>query len=182
MAVHPVQWTICRWDRRIEAVVRVNDADHDGEAVHCANAGKVQTDADGEIPGRVKGRKCTGFVHVDHGDTSELIVLNDLLRTDVKRSNVTHPAGRPRVHSASQGCGRITRITWTTRPNNNECLPSSPIRRTRHLSPASPSHLHRFYDAVRWRVHRSRLSQRIVAGLPDCCAELPRACARIRAA
>src|SRR2546430_7226587 len=77
MAVHPVQWTICRWDRRIEAVVRVNDADHDGEAVHCANAGKVQTDADGEIPGRVKGRKCTGFVHVDHGDTSELIVLNE---------------------------------------------------------------------------------------------------------
>src|SRR5438034_4667901 len=128
MAVHPVQWTICRWDRRIEAVVRVNDADHDGEAVHCANAGKVQTDADGEIPGRVKGRKCTGFVHVDDGDTSELIVLNDLLRTDVKRSNVTHPAGRPRVHSASQGCGRITRITWTTRPRNNECLPSSPIR------------------------------------------------------
>ena len=78
MAVHPVQWTICRWDRRIEAVVRVNDADHDGEAVHCANAGKVQTDADGEIPGRVEGRECTDFVHVDHGDTPYYALLDNL--------------------------------------------------------------------------------------------------------
>ncbi|OLB26404.1 MAG: hypothetical protein DMG41_01355 [Acidobacteria bacterium] len=56
----------------------MNDADHDGEAVHCANAGKVQTDADGEIPGRVEGRECTDFVHVDHGDTSYYALLDNL--------------------------------------------------------------------------------------------------------
>src|SRR5438876_3334304 len=99
MAVHPVQWTICRWDRRIEAVVRVNDADHDGEAVHCANAGKVQTDADGEIPGRVEGRECTDFVHVDHGDTSYYALLDNLsYRLDQNgdrkstRLNSSHPS------------------------------------------------------------------------------------------
>src|SRR2546429_5706626 len=88
MAVHPVQWTIYRWDRRIEAVVRVNDADHDGEAVHCANGGKVQTDADGEIPGRVEGRECTDFVHVDHGDTSYPNSTSILPTTILKQSFV----------------------------------------------------------------------------------------------
>lgn len=73
MAVHPIQWEIGRRDARIEAVVSVNDADHNGEAIRCADPGKVQADADAKIPRRVEGRKCADLVHVDHGDTSELI-------------------------------------------------------------------------------------------------------------
>ena len=73
MAADPGEGEIGSVDDGIESVTCMDDAHDDREAVGCVNAGEIQAKANGEIARRIEGRKCTDFVHVDHGDTSEKI-------------------------------------------------------------------------------------------------------------